>query len=198
MPRCAAIGCSIQSKNKPKSYPLIPFHWVPLEGEMGRKWLAAIGWPLSNLPKKHHLYSDHLEPHYFDESVDLRNRLMGGTQRDLKADAIPTIVGHKPAFKVRTTSRARAAKQKRQQVRGNVDFQSWNALLIRHDKVCLISGIIITALSPFCEFSNNNIGSSSYVHCYHMLKWKKFTVFLWYLSFLSGHSCKPAISSCWP
>lgn len=110
---------------------------------------------------------------------------MGGRQRDLKADAIPTIVAHKPAFKVRTTSRARAAKQKRQQVRGNVDFQSWNALLIRRDKVCLISGIIITALSPFCEFSNNNIGSSSYVHCSHMLKWKKFTVFLWYLSFLS-------------
>ena len=126
-----------------------------------------------------------LEPHYFDESVDLRNRLTGGRQRDLKADAIPTIVAHKPAFKVRTTSRARAAKQKRQQVRGNVDFQSWNALLIQRDKVCLISGIIITELSPFCEFSNNNIGSSSYVHCSHMLKWKKFTVFLWYLSFVS-------------
>ena len=91
---------------------------------MGRKWLAAIGRPLSNLPKEHHLYFDHLEPHYFDESVDLRNRLMGGRQRDLKADAIPTIVAHKPAFKVRTTSHARAAKQKRQQVRGNVDFQS--------------------------------------------------------------------------
>jgi len=91
---------------------------------MGRKWLAAIGRPLSNLLNEHHLYSDHLEPHCLDESVDLRNRLMGGRQRELKADAIPIIVAHKRAFKVRTTSHARAAKQKRHQVRGNVDFQS--------------------------------------------------------------------------
>lgn len=126
MPHCAAVGCKNKSKNKPKRDPLISFHRVPLEGEISRKWLAAIGQPLSNLPEEPQLCSDHLESHYFDESVDLRNRLMGGKPRprELKADAIPTMFAHKPAPKVRTTSHGRVAKQKRRQVRGNVDFQS--------------------------------------------------------------------------
>ena len=102
MPHCAAVGCSNEAKNKRD--PSISFHRVPLEGEISKKWLAAIGRPLSNLPKQPHLCSHHFEPHCFDESVDLWNRLMRDKprSRELKPDAIPTIFAHKPAPNVRT------------------------------------------------------------------------------------------------
>ena len=65
MPHCCAAGCSNEAKNK--NDPSISFHRVPLESVASKKWLAAIGRPLSNLPKELHLCSVHFEPQCFDE-----------------------------------------------------------------------------------------------------------------------------------
>ena len=160
MPHCAAVGCSNEAKNKRD--PSISFHRVPLEGEISKKWLAAIGRPLSNLPKQPHLCSHHFEPHCFDESVDLWNRLMRDKprSRELKPDAIPTIFANKPAPNVRTTSLARAAKRKRQEVRENIHFQVCNALLIRRDKC-----IVVVLLYIFIFFLRTCV-PTIYFHCF--------------------------------
>ena len=119
MPYCTAVGCNNDSKNK---NPSISFHRVPLQGEIRKKWLIAIKRPEANLPKEPYLCSAHVEPHCFNESVDLQNELMGGKtkrRRELKSEAVPTKFAHKLTPKVRSSSVARAAKRKRKEVRGH-------------------------------------------------------------------------------
>ena len=114
---CCVVGCNNDSKNKK---PSISFHRVPLQGEIRKKWLIAIKRPDANLPKVPYLCSAHFEPHCFNESVDLQNELMGGKtkrRRELKSEAVPTKFAHKLTPKVRSSSVARAAKRKRQEVR---------------------------------------------------------------------------------
>jgi len=48
--------------------------------------------------------------------------LLGGSKRNLKKDAIPTIFLHKPAPKAHVTAVARAAMRKHQEVRKKYDF----------------------------------------------------------------------------
>ena len=62
-------------------------------------------------------------PSCFDESVELQSKLVGGTKRKLKADTVPSIFSHRLASKVRTASVARAAEQKRQEVRINLLYR---------------------------------------------------------------------------
>ena len=117
MPYCCAVGCNNDSKNK---NPLILFHRVPLQGEIRKKWLIAIKQPDANLSKVPYLCSAHFEPHCFNESVDLQNELMAGKtkrRRELKSEAVPTKFAHKQTPKARSSSVARAAKRKRQEVR---------------------------------------------------------------------------------
>lgn len=123
MPHCCAYGCNNESKKQTdtagRGENKVTFHRVPGadQRELRKKWLSAIGRPKENLPKCPYLCSDHFDPSCFDESVDLRNKLLGGTKRKLKDDAVPTILAHKTAPKVRASSVARVAKRKRQEVR---------------------------------------------------------------------------------
>lgn len=67
----------------------------------------AIGRAKDNPQKDPRLCSAHFEPHCFDESVDLQNKLMESKfkrRREVKDDAVPTIFAHKPAPKVRSKS----------------------------------------------------------------------------------------------
>ena len=138
MPHCCAFNCNNEStgqKNTGKDGKKVTFHRVPGEDkkELRQKWLIAIGRRQDNLPKFPHLCSDHFDPSCFDESVDLRNRLLGDKRRCLKDGAVPTIFSHKPAPKVRATSVARAAKRNRQEVRVKFDFVEHNC---KPNRIC--------------------------------------------------------------
>ena len=130
MPHCCAYGCNNESKKQTYTAGVgrgenkVTFHRVPGTDhrELRKKWLIAIGRPKENLPKCPYLCSDHFDPSCFDESADLRNKLLGGTKRKLKDNVVPTIFAHKPAPKVRASSVARATKRKRQEVRGKFAF----------------------------------------------------------------------------
>lgn len=92
-------------------------YWIPADQELRKKWIIAIGRPTDNLPRFPHLCSEHFHPSCFNESVELQNKLVRGTKRKLKADAVLSIFQHRPASKVCTATVATAAKRKHQEVR---------------------------------------------------------------------------------
>ena len=110
MPHCCAFGCSNEAKKQIKkagrSESKVTFHRVPGkdQSKLRKKWLTAIGRPNKNLPKFSYLCSDYFDPSSFDESVDLQNKLLGGTKRKLKDNIVPTNFAHKPAQKERSSS----------------------------------------------------------------------------------------------
>jgi len=106
MPHCCAFGCNNESKKtegKRKDRKKVTFHRIPGDGikELRKKWLVAIGRPIENLQKCPYLCPDHFDLSCFDESVDLQNELLGGSKRNLKKYAIPTIFSHKTVPKTR-------------------------------------------------------------------------------------------------
>lgn len=132
MPHCCAYGCNNESKKQTdtagKGENKVTFHQVPetVQGELRKKTLIAIGWPKENLPKCPYLCSHHYDPRCFDESVDLRNKLLGGAKWKLKDDTVPMTFAHKPAPKVRASSVVRATKWKHQAVRRTVTLLRLN------------------------------------------------------------------------
>ena len=118
MPHCCAFGCNNQLKNKKEDS--ITFHRLPGEGrkQVRAQWITVIGRPQKNLPKHVYLCSSHFDPSCFDESANIRYKLLVFcSKKRLEPDAVPTMFTHKPGPKECTTSVARAAKHKRQEVK---------------------------------------------------------------------------------
>lgn len=94
MPHCCVYGCNNKSTNW-HSWKKRKQSYVPSgsgnRSERIKNWLVAIGRPKENLPKCPYLCSDHFDPSFFHESVDLRNKFLGKAKRKLKADgAVPS------------------------------------------------------------------------------------------------------------
>lgn len=117
MPHCAAFMCSNDAKKKDLE---ISFHRLPGENrpDVRKKWIHAIGRPENNLPKVWFLCSAHFEQSCFDESLDMKAKLMGSSRikRKLKEDSIPTIFSHHPAVKLRRTSVDRHERKQHNEV----------------------------------------------------------------------------------
>jgi len=117
MPHCVAYKCPSDSKKKGKD---ISFHILPgvNRPSLRKIWITAIGRPEDNLPKKPHLCSLHFENSCFDESFELKAKLLGQgrERRRLKCDAVPTRFYHKPPPKTRQTTVNRLARKSRQEV----------------------------------------------------------------------------------
>ena len=115
MLHCCAFGCNNKSKKETekagRGESKVTFHRVPGkdQNKLRKKCLNAIGQLDKTLPKFAYLCSDHFDPSSLDESVDLSNKLLGGTKRRLKDNIVPTIFAHKSAQKECASSVARAA-----------------------------------------------------------------------------------------
>ena len=85
---CTVKGCSNQSRlNKNVSYHKIPGHE---RKDIRDAWIRAIARPV--LPKAIRGSSDHFTKDSFDESEELKRRLLGGNlQYILKPDAVPSL-----------------------------------------------------------------------------------------------------------
>ena len=94
MPHCCAFGCNNQSNFNTK----VSYHKLPNDKnkQIRKAWINAIG--RTELPKNCHLCSDHFEDDCFDQSQDMKIRLLpvgSNIKRKLNADAIPTKFKHK-------------------------------------------------------------------------------------------------------
>ena len=100
-------------KNKDKTYFVLPE-----EPNLRNSWIRTIN--RTSLPKRVFICSDHFEESCFDSNWDLQNRLFyteRSVKRKLIAGAIPTIFPHKTQPKERTSSKARAKKSEKNEVR---------------------------------------------------------------------------------
>ena len=111
---CSVCYCDNNSKkNKDKTYFVLPE-----EPNLRNSWIRAIN--RTSLPKRVFICSDHFEESCFDSNWDLQNRLFyteRSVKRKLIAGAIPTIFPHKTQPKERTSSKARAKKSEKNEVR---------------------------------------------------------------------------------
>ena len=112
MPHCAAYKCGNQSNFNTN----VSYHLLPKEKTTRKAWIDAIG--RTDLPKTCALCSDHFEPHCFDQSQELKRKLMPDVKilRKLTPGAIPTIFWHKSAHTPRTSSLNRARKKEHTEV----------------------------------------------------------------------------------
>ena len=69
---CAAVSC----KNYKKKNTDLTFFSLPKEKKLAEEWKAKI--KRADLPKVVYLCENHFEDHCFDQSVELRNRLLTG------------------------------------------------------------------------------------------------------------------------
>ena len=70
MPHCTAYKCGNQSNFNTN----VSYHLLPKENTTRKAWIDAIG--RTDLPKTCALCSDHFEPHCFDQSQELKRKLM--------------------------------------------------------------------------------------------------------------------------
>jgi len=78
-----AYGCDNQSKKRKvtgQDERKVTFYQIPADQELRKKWIFAIGRPMDNLPRFLHLCSEHFHPSCFDESIELKNKFIGGTK----------------------------------------------------------------------------------------------------------------------
>ena len=117
MPHCCAFGCNNQSNFNTK----VSYHKLPNDKnkQIRKAWINAIG--RTELPKNTHLCSDHFEDDCFDQSQDMKIRLLpvgSNIKRKLNADAIPTKFKHKEKKNsTRAVSVTRAKKKEHEEVR---------------------------------------------------------------------------------
>ena len=117
MPHCCAFGCNNQSNFNTK----VSYHKLPNDKnkQIRKAWINAIG--RTELPKNCHLCSDHFEDDCFDQSQDMKIRLLpvgSNIKRKLNADAIPTKFKHKEKKNsTRAVSVTHAKKKEHEEVR---------------------------------------------------------------------------------
>ena len=113
MPQCVAYGCTNHSDQKKLS-----FHKLPgVDRKTTREACKhAIGRKsLSNVCV---LCANHFEEGCFDESYDMKKRIMGlsTSKRLLKKDAVPTVFAHRKVAKSRESSVRREERKEQNQV----------------------------------------------------------------------------------
>ena len=88
MPFCCVNGCPNQTK--PGYDKNISYHILPKEESIRKEWIARLKRQV--LPKYVYVCSEHFEDNCFDESVEMKRRLIPDlkTKRKLKKDAVPT------------------------------------------------------------------------------------------------------------
>ena len=69
---CSAVGCTNHRKRNPE----LSFFQLPHDKEIAAQWLAKM--KRKDLPKKVFLCQDHFTPDCFDQSIEMRNRLLPG------------------------------------------------------------------------------------------------------------------------
>ena len=88
MVTCCVKGCSNQSRLNSN----VSYHKIPGEErkDIRDAWIKAIDRPV--LPKAVHVCSNHFTEDSFDESQELKRRLIGGNLKHiLKPDAVPSL-----------------------------------------------------------------------------------------------------------
>ena len=113
MPHCVAYKCSNQSNFNTN----VSYHLLPKDKTTRQAWIDAIG--RTDLPTRCSLCSDHFEPHSFDQSQELKRKLMPDVKilRKLAPGAIPTIFSHKSTARTpRLSSLNRARKKEHTEV----------------------------------------------------------------------------------
>ena len=99
----------------------VSFHRFPKDEELLKEWLVKISRVDLIVTNESRVCSEHIEPHCYER--DLKAELFGKEPTfNLKPDAVPTILAHRPAKKPRLSSEKRIEERARKEVNALVSL----------------------------------------------------------------------------